>query len=71
MISVQEKENPSNNNTFTHLISLKHTLDSGLWIEKGFCCSGESTRLLFHEMCENVVVLSVHARLPLAVILYQ
>lgn len=28
MISVQEKENPSNNNTFTHLISLKHTLGS-------------------------------------------
>lgn len=57
--------------TITHLHVWFHS--NTLWIldslhtriEKGFCCSGESTRLLFHEMCESVVVLSVHARLHL------
>ncbi|KAL1277479.1 hypothetical protein QQF64_024152 [Cirrhinus molitorella] len=48
MISVQEKANPSNNNTFTHPISLKHTLDPLLTdtrsYRKAFVITDLSTR---------------------------
>lgn len=50
MISVQEKENPSNNNTFTRLISLKHTLDSGLTPH------AHRERLLLFRWVDSIIV---------------